>query len=200
MWAGQVVAAVLGVLIMTTEYGTRVICATLAARPRRWQVYTAKAAVAGAVVLVAAAAAVAVSVAAARSILPSNGFSPEYGYPPLSLLDGATARAAVGTVLYLVLIALLGLGIGAIIRDTAVSLTAVFGLLFVLPIVAEFVTDPQWHERLQQWSPTTAGLSIQSTLRLDELPIGPWPGLGVLALWAVGAASAGYIPFARRDA
>jgi ABC-2 type transport system permease protein len=200
VWAGQVVAVIVGALVMTTEYGTRVIGVTLAARPRRWQVYTAKATVVSGVVLVAAAAAVAGSIAAGRSILLRNGFTSEHGYPALSLVDGATARAAVGTVLYLALIALLGLGIGAVIRDTAVSLTAVFALLFVLPIVAEFVTDPQWHERLQRWSPTTAGLSIQNTLRLDELPIAPWPGLGVLALWAVGAALAGYIPFARRDA
>lgn len=200
VWAGQIVAATLGALVMTTEYSTRVIGVTLAARPRRWQVYSAKSAVAVCVVLVAAALGVAGAVAGGRAILPGNGFTAANGYAPLSLLDGPTARAAVGTALYLTLIALLGLGLGALIRDTAVTLTAVFAVLFVLPIVTEFVTDPVWHERLQKWSPTTAGLSVQNTLRLDELAIGPWPGLGVLALWAVGAAIAGYIPFARRDA
>lgn len=200
VWAGQMMAAILGALVMTTEYGTRVIGVTLAARPRRWQVYSAKTAVLVGVVLVAGALAVAASVLVGRGILPGNGFTAEHGYPPLSLVDGPTARAAVGTVLYVGLIALFGLGLGAIIRDTAVSLTVVFAVLFVLPIVTEVVSDPVWHERLQKWSPTTAGQSIQSTLRLDELPIGPWPGLGVLALWAVGSALAGYIPFARRDA
>lgn len=200
VWAGQVVAAILGVLVMTTEYGTRIIGVTLAARPRRWQVYTAKSAVVVGVVFVGGAVAVAASIAVGRGILPGNGFTTEHGYPPLSLLDSPTARAAVGTALYLTLVALLSLGIGALIRDTAVTLTAVFAVLFVQPIVTEFVTDPEWHERLQKWSPTSAGLSIQNTLRLDELPIGPWPGLGVLALWAAGAALAGYIAFARRDA
>jgi hypothetical protein len=197
VWAGQMVAAVLGALVMTTEYGTRVIGVTLAARPRRWQVYSAKAAVAVGVVLVASALAVGASVAVARGMLLGNGFTTEHGYPPLSLLDGPTARAAVGTALYLALIALLSLGLGALIRDTAVTLTAVFAVLFVLPIITEFVTDPQWHERLQRWSPTSAGLSIQNTLRLDELPIAPWPGLGVLALWASGTALGGYARFAR---
>lgn len=200
VWTGQIVAAILGALVMTTEYGTRVIGVTLAARPRRWQVYSAKAAIAVGVVLGAGALAVAASVAVGRAILPGNGFTAEHGYPPLSLLDGPTARAAVGTVLYLALIALLSLGLGALIRDTAVTLTAVFAVLFVLPIVTEFVSDPVWHERLQKWSPTSAGQSIQNTLRLDELPIAPWPGLGVLGLWAVGAAAAGFIVFARWDA
>jgi ABC-2 type transport system permease protein len=200
VWAGQIVAAILGALVMTTEYGTRVIGVTLAARPRRWQVYMAKLAVVGGVMLVAAAAAVALSVAAGRSILPGNGFTSEHGYPPLSLLDGSTARAAVGTVLYLVLIALLSLGIGAIIRDTAVSLTTVFAVLFVLPILTELVSDPVWQERLQRWSPTSAGLAVQNTLRLDELPIAPWPGLGVLGMWALGSVLAGYARFARRAA
>lgn len=112
----------------------------------------------------------------------------------------SVSRGVSGTALYLALIALLSLGVGALIRDTAVTLTAVFALLFVVPVVTEFVSDPTWHERLQKWSPTTAGQSIQNTLRLDELPIAPWPGLGVLALWAAGAAAAGYILFARRDA
>lgn len=200
VWAGQIVAAILGTLAMTTEYGTRVIGVTLAARPRRWQVYAAKVAVVVGVVLTGGALAVAASVAVGRQILPGNGFTAEHGYPPLSLLDGPTARAAVGTALYLALIALLGLGLGAIIRDTAVTLTAVFALLFVAPVVTQLVSDPVWHERLEKWSPTTAGLSIQNTVRLDEFSIGPWPGLGVLTLWAVGAAVAGYVTFARRPA
>ncbi len=200
VWAGQIVAAILGALVMTTEYGTRIIGVTLTARPTRWQVYAAKGAVAVGVVLVAGAVGVPASVAVARGILPGNGFTAERGYPPLSLLDGPTARAAVGTALYLALIALLSLGLGALIRDTAVTLTAAFAVLFVLPIVTEFVSDPEWHERIQKWSPTSAGQSIQNTLRLDELPIAPWPGLGVLALWAGGLALAGYVTFARRDA
>lgn len=200
VWAGQAVAAILGTLIMTTEYGTRVIGVTLAARPRRWQVYLAKAAVAAGVVLVGGAVAVAASLAVGRGLLPGNGFTAENGYAPLSLLDGPTLRAAVGTVLYLGLIALLSLGIGALIRDTAVSLTVVFAVLFVVPILTEFVSDPAWQERLQRWSPTSAGLAVQNTLRLDELPVAPWPGLGVLALWAVGAAIAGYMTFAHRAA
>jgi ABC-2 type transport system permease protein len=132
--------------------------------------------------------------------LPANGFTEANGYPPLSVGDGPTLRAAVGTVLYLGLIALFSLGVGALIRDTAVSLTVVLSVLFVAPLFAEFVSDPEWYERLQRLSPASAGQAIQATVGLDELPIAPWPGLGVLALYAFGAALLGAVVFARRDA
>jgi ABC-2 type transport system permease protein len=44
----------------------------------------------------------------------------------------------------------------------------------------EFVADPRWQRRLERYGPMEAGLSVQHTTRLDGLPIGPWPGLGVL--------------------
>ncbi len=94
-------------------------------------------------------------------------------------------RAALGSVLYLVLIALLSLGVATAIRDTAVSIGAVLGLLDLPPILAHAVTDPL-RRHLQQIAPMTAGLAIQAIINLRALPIGPWAGLGVLTAWAVG--------------
>jgi uncharacterized membrane protein len=64
---------------------------------------------------------------------------------------------------------------------------------------AVFVTDPVWHARLQKLAPMTAGLAIQATRGLDELPIRPWPGLGVLAAYAGAAMVLGAIVFQLRD-
>jgi ABC-2 type transport system permease protein len=72
--------------------------------------------------------------------------------------------------------------------------------LYIVPIIAGLVSDPQWHERLQKLAPMTAGLSIQATTNLDRLAIGPWPGLGVLAGWAAGAMLLGLLVFKLRDA
>ncbi len=140
------------------------------------------------------------SVVAARNILPGNGFTAANGYPPLSLADGPTLQAAGGTVLYLGLIALLSLGVAAIVRDSAGSITVVLMVLFASPMVAGFITDPVWQQRLQRFSPMTAGLAIQSTRSLDSLPIGPWAGLGVLATYAAAAAAIGAVVFRFRDA
>jgi ABC-2 type transport system permease protein len=103
-------------------------------------------------------------------------------------------------VLYLALIALLSLGIAAIVRDSAVSIGAVLGVLYVFPIVLAFVTTPVWQRRLERWTPTTAGLTIQDTTGLHSLAIAPWDGLGVLAVWAGAALLAGGLALRFRDA
>ncbi|TDE19564.1 ABC transporter permease subunit [Actinomadura sp. 6K520] len=197
---GQIAAVVLGVLAVGGEYATGTIAASLAAVPRRGAVLAAKAAVVAALVGVAGSAGVLASLAAGRGILPGNGFTAASGHPPLTLLDGPTARAASGTVLYLVLVALLSLGAGTAVREPAAAITAVLALLWVVPILTRLVGDPRWQERLEQLTPMTAGLAVQATRDLDRLPIGPWAGLGVLAGYAAAALAAGGILFAVRDA
>jgi ABC-2 type transport system permease protein len=200
VWLGQIAVVVLAVLAISGEYGDRMIQSTLTANPRRVMVLMTKAAVVTVTVLIASTLGVLGSLLVGRNLLPGNGFSAANGYPPLSLGNGSTARAAAGTVLYLGLIALLSLGIGTAVRDTAGAIITVLALLYIVPIIAGLVSDPQWHERLQKLAPMTAGLSIQATTNLDRLAIGPWPGLGVLAGWATGAMLLGLLVFKLRDA
>ncbi|WP_233526121.1 ABC transporter permease subunit [Actinomadura spongiicola] len=197
---GQIAAIVLGVLAVGGEYATGTITATLAAVPRRGTVLAAKAAVVAGAVAAAGAVGVLAALAVGRGILPRNGFTAAHGYPPLSPLDGATARAAAGTVLYLVLVALLSLGVATALRDTAAATTAVLALLWIVPIVTRLVGDAAWRERLEKVAPMSAGLAVQSTRDLERLPIGPWPGLGVLAGYAAAAMLVGGVLFAVRDA
>jgi ABC-2 type transport system permease protein len=189
----QAVVAAAAVLVISGEYGTGMIRVTLAAMPRRTTVLAAKAATVTGVVLVAGALAVAGSLLAARFILPGHGF------PQLSLA-APVLRAATGSVLYLALIALLSLGIGAAVRDAAAAMGVVLGLLYLVPIIATTVTDPAWHRHLEQLAPMTAGLAIQATTGLRGLPISPWAGLGVLAAWAAGALLLGGLLLRLRDA
>ena len=200
VYLGQLTVVVLAVLAMTNEYGTRMIQTTLSLAPRRYRVLSAKAIVVTAVVLVAATVGVLGSLLVGRLILPRNGFTPLHGYPPLSLGDGPTLRAAAGTVLYFGLVALLSLGVGAIVRDTAGAITTVVSLLYVLPIVAQFVPDPDVRKFLLEYAPMSAGLTIQVTVGVDLLPMRPWAGIGVLACWASAAMIAGFALFRYRDA
>jgi ABC-type transport system involved in multi-copper enzyme maturation permease subunit len=200
VWLGQAAVVVLAALVMTGEYDSGTMATTLAATPRRGVVLAAKAVVVAAAGLAAGVLAVAGSLAAGRVILWGNGFTPANGYRPLSPADQPTLRAAAGTVLYLGLVALLGLGLGAVVRDTAGTLVAVLALLYAVPVVAAFVSDPQWQARLQRVAPMPAGLAVQATTGLDRLPIGPWAGLGVLAAWAGAAMALGAVRFAVRDA
>lgn len=196
----QLAVAVLAVLAVTNEYGNGMIQTTLAANPRRWNVLAAKAAVVTALVLAAAVPGVLGSLLAGRLILPGDGFTPAGGYPPPSLADEPTLRAAVGTVLYLGLVALLAIGVGTAVRDTAAAMIVVLTLLLSFPVVTQLVSDPKWQERLTKVAPMTSGLAVQATTALERQPIGPWAGLGVLAGWAGAALLVGALLFRFRDA
>jgi ABC-2 type transport system permease protein len=197
---GQAVAAILGVLAISSEYSTGMIAATITAMPRRTTVLAAKAAIVTGLVLAAGTIAVAGSLLAGRLILSGHGFTPAHGYPPLSLGDGPVLRAAAGSVLYLTLIALLSLGIATIIRDAGPAIGIVLGLLYLAPIVAAVVNSPHWHNTIERYAPMTAGLAIQATTGLRGQPISPWAGLGVLAAWAAAALLTGGLLLRLRDA
>lgn len=198
---GQAVAAVLGVLVVGDEYGTGLIRTTMLAVPRRARMLAAKAAVLTGPVLLAGLLAVVAGLAVGHSALRGTAtLFPGEGIPHrLDLSAPATLRAAVGTVLYLALIALLALGIATIVRDTATAIGIALGLLYLFPILAGVIGNPAWHRHLQQIGPTTAGLSVQATVDVKNLPIGPWQGLGVLALWSFGAIAVGLTLLRARD-
>jgi len=197
---GQAVVAVLAVLAVGGEYSTGMIRVTLAAVPRRAAVLAAKAAVVTVLVLAAGAVAVLGCVLAGRLVLPGHGLTQAHGYELVWLGRGPVLRAAAGSVLYLGLVALLSVGIAAMVRDPAVAIGAVLGLLYLFPILAGVVTDPTWDRHLQQIAPMSAGLDIQATAGLRSLPLSPWAGLGVLAAWAAGALVAGGLVLRLHDA
>ena len=200
VYLGQAVVAIVAVLIISNEYSTGMIRTTLAAMPRRLSVLAAKAVVVTGLILATGTVAVLGSLLAGRLILPGHGFTPAHGFPPLSLGDGPVLRATVGSVLYLALIALLSLGIATLVRDSAVAIGLVLGLLFLFPIVTALITDQTLRRHLEQIAPMTAGLEIQATMGLRSLPLSPWAGLGVLAAWAAGALLAGGLLLRFRDA
>jgi ABC-2 type transport system permease protein len=197
---GQVAIVTLAALTATAEYGTRTIQPTLAAMPRRFPVVLGKLGVVSALGVITGVLAVAGALVAGRAVLPANGFTPAHGFPPLSLADDLTRRAALGTVIYLALVALLAAGLGLLLRDTAGTLTATLALLYGSPIIAMFITDPKWQLRIHRYSPMDAGLAIQSTRNLAAEHIGPWAGVGVLAAYTAAAVIAGLIAFELRDA
>lgn len=196
---GQAVIAVLAVLAITDEYGTGMIRVTLAAIPRRGAMLGAKGVNIAGLALVTAVPAVAGCLIAGRLLLPGAGLNPAHGYALISIAHGPTLRAAVGSVLYLGLIALLSLGIGAVFRDTAVSTGIALGLLYLPPLLAQLVSGP-WRRHIQQIAPMTAGLAIQATRNIPSLPISPWAGLGILATWAAGMLLVGLAVLKTRDA
>ena len=187
------VVLTVAVLAVGGEYGSGMIATTLTAIPRRGRMLAAKAAVVAGLSAVAAVVGVLGSALAARLILPGTG------YPVPSPVDGPTVRAAAGSVLYLVLVALLAVGIAMAVRDSGVSIAVVLGLLYLFPLLASLVADPGWHRFLWSLAPMNAGLAVQTTVNVASLPIGPWAGLGVLAAWAAAALLGGWLVLRARD-
>jgi ABC-2 type transport system permease protein len=198
VYLSQAVAAVAGVLAISSEYSTGMIKLSLTAMPRRLTWLFAKAAVLTGPVLVVSALAVAGSALAGRLILPGHGFTATHGYA--SLTAGADLRAVVGTVLYLTLIALLSLGVAATIRDPAVSIGLVLGVLYLFPVIGSILSGTTIARHLQQIGPMSAGLDVQATIDVKSLPLTPWQGLGVVALWVAGALILGSVTLRLRDA
>ncbi|MBO2456908.1 ABC transporter permease subunit [Actinomadura violacea] len=194
VYLGQAPVAILGVLVIGGEYGSGMIRTTLAAMPRRTTVLTAKAVALTGSVAVGGTVAVLGAVLAGRLVLPDAGDR------ALSLSDGPTLRAVFGTVLYLILIGLLSLGVAAAVRDSATGIGVVLGLLYVVPIVSQTISDPGWRRLLEKMAPMTSGLAVQATTDLGSLPIGPWAGLGVTAGWAIATLLVGGLLLRTRDA
>jgi ABC-2 type transport system permease protein len=202
IYLGQAVVAVVAVMVISGEYGSGMIHLTVAAIPRRITVLAAKAAVVTGPALVTGAVAVLASLLAGQAILAGNGIDPSHGYPSLALSDGPVLRAAVGSVLYLALIALLSLGVATAVRDAALAIGIVLGLLYLFPIIAAAFGrgNPTLARHIQQIGPMTAGLAIQATTGLRSLPLSPWAGLGVLAAWAASVLLIGGLLLRQRDA
>jgi ABC-2 type transport system permease protein len=199
IWFGQIAVAVLAVLAITSEYSVRLIRSTFAANPRRRTVLTAKTAIVAAVALAAGLVTSATCFLVGQEILQHNGFVYENGYPALTLGDWTVLRPVIGTTAYIGLLAIFALGIGTILRNTAGAITLVLAVLLA-PVIAIGFLPESLAEVMEKVSLIGAGLAIQQTVeRPDNIPLGPWAGLGVVAAYAATALVVALWSIAKRD-
>jgi len=187
----QLAIGVLGVLLISGEYSTGMIRATLAAVPRRLPALWAKAIVFAATVLVLMTASCLGAFFIGQSVFASKDF--ESGFS-----DPGVARAVLGTAFYITSVGLLGMALGALLRHTAGALAALFGMLLVLPIV--FGLLPQsYGGSLAKYLPIHAGEAFASVRGTPEA-LSPLTGLLVVCLyWVIGLALAAFL-LKKRDA
>ncbi len=189
-YLAQLAIAVLGVLVITNEYGSGMIRATFAAVPQRLTVLGAKATVFAGVTLVVTTASAFVAFFAGQAILSSTGRGVSLGAP-------GALRIVVGTGLYLAVLGLLALALGTIIRKTAGAITSVVGMIFVLPALAALL--PSSMNSVQKFLPSNAGQALIATTRTSTT-LAPWAGFGVFCLWAAVALSIAGWALVHRDA
>jgi ABC-2 type transport system permease protein len=200
VWFGQIAIAVLAVLAITSEYSTRLIRTTFATNPRRRGVLAAKTAVVATLALVAGLATSVVCFFVGQEILQGNGFTYENGYPAASLADGSTFRAVGGSAVYLGLLAVFAVGVGAVLRHTAGAITVVLAVVLA-PVIAIGFLPEHLAEHVEKGSLMAAGLGIQQTVdRPDNIPLEPGLAFAVVAAYAGVALLAALLLITRRDA
>jgi ABC-type transport system involved in multi-copper enzyme maturation permease subunit len=191
IFLAQLAIGVLGVLLITGEYATGMIRATLAAVPSRLPVLWAKAAVFAAVTLVLTLPSVLGAFLVGQSILGAKHLQAGLG-------DPGVLRAVLGAALYLTVVGLLGLGLGALLRNTAGGISALFGVLFVLPIIVRFLPT-SWADPIDKYLPSTVGEGI-THVHADPAGLAPWAGFALFCGYAAFILVLAAIRLRRRDA
>lgn len=192
---GQLAIGVLGVLVMSAEYGTGTIRSTLAAVPSRRRVLAAKALVFAVVALVVGEVSAFASFFVGQAILAGTT-------PHATLGQPGVLRAVAGGGLYLVVLGLLALGIAVMVRHTAGAISAFVGVLFVLPLIDQALPTSV-ADSVGRFLPAEIG-AVMTTTRPDvHLAVGsfsPWAGFGLLCAYAAAALVVGGLLLERRDA
>jgi len=192
MMFAQITAIVLGTLAVTSEYGTGMIRATLAATPRRGTVLAAKAVVLAATLFVAG------TVTAFVGYLAGNWFLENEGVG-LSLSDEGVLRALIGSGLYMAALGLFAAAVGLLIRHTAAALSIVLALVFVVGSMA-FLLPGTWGEWVAKLMPGNAGSAVATPVSFNPQLLGPWTGFAVFLAEVAAVLLMAYLAFRRRDA
>jgi ABC-type transport system involved in multi-copper enzyme maturation permease subunit len=186
----QLALAVLGVLMITSEYSSGQIQTSLAAVPRRYPVLVAKAVVFGLVALVVGEVVAFVAFFIGQAIIHSNA-------PSVSIGDPNVARAVIGSGLYVAVLGVLALAIGTIVRSAAAGIAILVALLYVLPGVAAALPGSLEHS-VEKWWPTQAGAQIATVYRPGHT-LSPWLGWGWMALFTAAVFAIAVVLLRTRD-
>jgi ABC-2 type transport system permease protein len=185
----QLAVGVLGVLLVTGEYATGMIRATLGAVPRRLPVLWAKTG------LYAVVTFVLLLVASFAAFVGGQHFLGTHG---TTLSATGAVRGVIGAAGYLTLIGMFAVALGFIIRSTAGGIATLFGLLLVAPGLGELLPS-DWQPHILPYLPSNAGESIFAA-HPDSSLLSSGAGLAVLVTWVVVALAAAAVLLTRRDA
>jgi len=188
---GQLAAAVLGVLVISSEYSTGGIRTSLVAVPRRLRLIAAKGIVVVAVVLVVGMLSSFAAFLVGQALLASAGLDTSLGEP-------GVLRAVIGGGLYLTASAMFGFAFGTLLRQTAGGIVAaVAGLLVVPPLT--MLLPGGWGDAVSKWFTSNAGQQVVAVQQQGDVAT-PWAGFLVFCVWAVAFLLLGAALMKRRDA
>jgi ABC-type transport system involved in multi-copper enzyme maturation permease subunit len=192
---GQLCIGVLGVIVMSSEYGTGTIRAALAAVPNRPMILAAKAAVFTALALAVGEIISFLSFYIGQGFLSGSAPQATFGQP-------GVLRAVIGGGLYIAVLGLFAMGLATIIRHTAGAITAFATVLLILPLISQALPS-SINDVIARYLPANIGvvmMTVHSGFRSDAPMFAPWTGFAVLFGYAAVAMLVGGWLMARRDA
>lgn len=188
---GMLFIGALGVLTVTAEYGRGLIRSTFAATPQRGTVLAAKTAVCMVVVLATSTVMTFGAYFAGQSIL-----SP-YVHGG-GLTDPGVLKRLLGAVFYLTSVGLVGLFLGALTRNTAWAVTALFAIFLVAPsLLGDLPRGSAWH-RVVPYLPADLGHALWHSRNGDIAS--PTVAVIVLPVYLVALGWLSTLTLRRRDA
>jgi ABC-2 type transport system permease protein len=187
----QFAVGVLGVLLIAGEYATGLIRTSLTAVPARLPVLWGKAIVFGLTTLAVCLPATLAAFLVGQSILEAERLDTALGHP-------GVARAVLGSALYLAVIGLLGLGLGALLRSTAGAVATLLGLLFGPQLLAGLLPSA-WSDRIYPYLPVPAGAAV-ANVRPDPAALAPRNGFALFCLYTAVVLALAAWQLRRRDA
>ena len=228
LFIGQLIIAVIGAMVITSEYSTGMIRTSLTAMPRRGTVYLGKLIVLTTVTLVVSLVTSFVAFFVGSATLSGSGVAgslfhnvtipasvnmspgpngpgngpPSYTFVGTDVITpGHVLIAIIGSALFVTAVALIAFGLGAIIRHTAGAISSVFGLMFVLSIIIQVLPD-SWRWEIMRFFPDAAGRVLSVTLPGQQNPHlwSTWPQFLVTVIWMVVFVGVGGYLFRKRDA
>ncbi|MDQ0949604.1 ABC-2 type transport system permease protein [Streptomyces phaeochromogenes] len=190
MSLGQLAMIVFGVLVVSNEYSTGMIRTSLAAVPQRGTFLFSKIAVATGLAFLVALATSFVAFFLGQAMLGSHR---------ASIGDPGVLRAVIGGGLYMTLIALFSMGVATMLRSPMLSLGILMPFFFLISAILGNVDATK---KVGQYLPDQAGSKITQVVTPidDDVPYGPWGGLGIMVLWVLVAVVGGYVLLKKRDA
>jgi hypothetical protein len=188
----QLAIGVLGVLVISGEYATGMIRSSFMAVPKRLPVLWAKLAVYCSVVFVLMLASTFIAFFAVQAIVAGHHVQHGIG-------DAHALRAVIGTALFLTVLGALGLGLGALVRNTAGGIAAFVGLLFVLPGVTALLPHST-ADAVNPYLPLNAGFTITTSTFEDPHHLSTFGGFAVFCGYTLIVIAVASVRLVRRDA
>ncbi|BDZ40153.1 ABC transporter permease [Microbacterium suwonense] len=186
----MMLAGILGVISVSGEYSTGMIRSTFTANPVRGAVVAAKATVLAAFMFVVALVIFVIAAVGISPLAASKDMALDWSDPAAVILPILAASAAMA------LFALLGVGLGFVLRSGAGAIAVTVGILFVLPVIVSLLGvlahDVQWIGELGNYLPSSAaplailpqdGAAISTPVAW--ITLAAWPAAALLGGWAV---------------